>query len=288
MPASLKSTGSPDPKLYTIGRGRLFISKLKASGFPDGRWRDLGNVPSFSLNISSEDLEHTSSRSGLRTTDRKIVISQDVGFSLTMEEVNLDNLALYLSGDQDAIAQGVLAITGDKNLAVVEKGRWYDVYDVADMTAGGYPQGNKVFNLTSGTVVVTSDDGVTTYVEGTDYDVDYIMGMIFIKPTGSIPAGTEGAPTVLDVDFDGVATSLERVRGVTVADQTFALRFLSENANNADDRRLFHIHAGTLIPDGDFNLISDEWGQMTFTGSAQKRENVDANSPTVTVTTVVS
>ncbi len=282
------SDGKTNNNHYLIGRGRLFFSAVNASGFPVGGYRDLGNVPNFALNVQSELFEHRSSRSGLKQIDKRIVVSQDVTGSFSLDEINLNNLALFLAGEVVSDSQGILSITGDKNLAVVEKGRWYDLYSVADMSATPYPTGNRVFNITSGSVVVTNDAGTTTYVLGTDYELDIVMGRIFIPTTSAIPAGTLGSPTLLDVDFAGVATTLERVRGLKVSEISGALKFIGENPANDGKQYEIQIHSATLAPDGDLGLISDEAAAMGMTFSAEKREAVDANSPTMTITEVAA
>lgn len=277
------SNGKTNPKDYFIGRGRLFMSAVDSVGFPVGGYRDLGNVKAFTFNVESEELEHRSSRSGLKTIDAKVTISQDMNFSLTLDEVNLNNLALFLSGETATRAQGALSITGDKNVAVADRDAWYDLYDVDDMSSGGYPQGNRAYSVSA--VTVTSDDGVTTYVEGTDYELDLVMGRVFILSSGSIPAGTIGAPTLLDVEFTGAAVTLEQVRGLTDSEIAGAFKFISENPNDNGKLTEYQIHSASLSPDGDLALISDEFTEMGFSGSAEKREAVDPNSPVMTVST---
>jgi hypothetical protein len=45
-------------------------------------------------------------------------------------------------------------------------------------------------NIVSGSEVVTSSDGLTTYVNGTDYTMDYVGGKITVLSTGSMVDAT--------------------------------------------------------------------------------------------------
>jgi len=52
--------------------------------------------------------------------------------------------------------------------------------------------------LVSGTVVVTTTDGLTTFTEGTDYTIDYVNGTITCLSTGSMTANTD---YLIDYDY---------------------------------------------------------------------------------------
>jgi hypothetical protein len=62
-------------------------------------WIDLGNCPKFSFTPEIETLEHFSSREGVKTRDKKVVISQKASLSLELDEITVENLELALLGD---------------------------------------------------------------------------------------------------------------------------------------------------------------------------------------------
>lgn len=85
-----------DPLQYYIGKG--VVSFTPAGGTK----RDLGNVPTLEFSPTLEKLEHKSSRLGVSTTDRVIILSKGGTIRIIMEEWNIDNLALALLGTASA------------------------------------------------------------------------------------------------------------------------------------------------------------------------------------------
>lgn len=107
-------TSSPD-NLH-IGKG---IVSFKKDG--DAEYRDLGNVTAFTTSPVVEELEHYSSREGVRSLDKTVILSKKVTVKMTLEEYMLENLQLALNGgelqtDDDGrsyfLIQGSNAVTG--------------------------------------------------------------------------------------------------------------------------------------------------------------------------------
>jgi hypothetical protein len=84
---------SPNPDNYYIGRGIVW---WKAGGV--GAWRDLGNAPSVQFKANIKKLDHFSSRLGLKTKDKAVVIEANATVTLLLEEWTPDNLALAMMG----------------------------------------------------------------------------------------------------------------------------------------------------------------------------------------------
>lgn len=271
--------GIPDARDYLLGRGALYFSdNLDADGRPKD-FRHLGNAEAFTVNVETENLEHFSTLEGLKVRDRNVVLSQALGLSTQLAEIDVDNLRLFLAGEKVSTAVTGASITGDKNLIVSGLGKWYDLYDVAAPST--YPPvaadaADRAYRLTS--VVVTSDDGMTTYVLGTDYDLDTELGRIFIRTGGSI-----GATETLDVDFDYATLTIDEVRGLKQAALTGVLKFVSKNANDGGKETEYQFHAVTLRAEGDFALIGDEFATLSLTGECGENKVAYPDSPTVTV-----
>ena len=70
-----------DTELYTLGRGILSIAEWSGAG--PGEYSDVGNCPRFEVNLTEEQLEHFSHRSGLKTKDK--VVTLEVGYSLSFD-----------------------------------------------------------------------------------------------------------------------------------------------------------------------------------------------------------
>lgn len=93
---------------YYIGKGIVSFWKDGDSGY-----RDLGNVPEFEFTPTVEKLDHFSSREGVKTKDKTVIIAKAGTIRLVMEEWSAFNLALALLGgeiDTDTSGQEVLDI----------------------------------------------------------------------------------------------------------------------------------------------------------------------------------
>lgn len=82
---------------YYIGKGVVSFAKF-SSGETPGTARDLGNVPEFEMTPNLETLDHFSSRVGVKTKDRSIVLSKSLAIRLVMEEWTVENIALVMLG----------------------------------------------------------------------------------------------------------------------------------------------------------------------------------------------
>lgn len=84
---------SPDIRNYIVGKG---IVAFKQDG--ETAFRDVGNVPSFEFTPTIEKLDHFSSREGVKTKDRSVVLSKSGSIKMVMEEWTAENLAIALLG----------------------------------------------------------------------------------------------------------------------------------------------------------------------------------------------
>lgn len=87
---------SPSTNLYQLGRG--IISLAVFSGGAPGSYTDVGNCPSFSVEVTEEKLPHYSSRTGTKTKDKEVVI--ETGYTLTfdLDEISILNLKYFVKG----------------------------------------------------------------------------------------------------------------------------------------------------------------------------------------------
>ena len=83
---------APSIDNYYIGKGKVFWT-------PDGgAERELGNVPEFEFTPALEKLDHYSSRGGVRTKDRSVVLEKSATVRIVMEEWSVENLQMTLMG----------------------------------------------------------------------------------------------------------------------------------------------------------------------------------------------
>lgn len=278
--AGSNTTGLPQTKDYSLGRGTLYIAKLNTStGLPDeSGYRDVGNVPDFSISINIEELLHQSSRQGLKVTDKRVVTSQTMNISLSLDELSAENMALFFSGDTLESVNNP-AVAGFSSVALtttVVLGRWYDIVNGS---------GVRAVDLDATKVAVKGGaTGVTALVEGADYLLDLKMGRIFTLAVPATLVAGDNLNVVLTADA-GAAAKLDQVLSLSKSSEQLVLKFISENPANDDEQVEFQFHSATLSAEGDFSLIGDDWTKMQLKGVAQQESVATGTARTLTITT---
>lgn len=277
---ALNTTGKPDSRDYLLGRGIIYLAPLDANSLP-GAYRDLGNSPAFSITVESEELLHQLSRTGLRVTDKRITLSQDISLSFQLDEISHDNLALFFTGTTASITNPAVAGVGTMMAPIAitanaELGRWYDLKTA--YTGAGNPTS---FSADSIPKIRRTSGTPMDLVLGTDYEIDRQMGRVFLKHNAVNVAAADDIAWYSAADASAPATlQLMRALKGTVAD--YALKFIAENPANASEKIEYEFHSVQISADGDLSLIGDEFSVVGFSGSAQKNTNVNIDA-TLTV-----
>jgi hypothetical protein len=89
----MQTLQNPNPLLYYIGKGKVSFKKNGNSTF-----RDLGNAPVFEVAPEITQLDHFSSRTGVKTKDRTVTTEKSGKVNITLEEWSFENLRLALLG----------------------------------------------------------------------------------------------------------------------------------------------------------------------------------------------
>lgn len=300
------------PTNYAIGRGRLLIGN-DASLFSGGSeytvsdaYRDVGNCTAFSLTQESETKEHTSYLSGVATRDLEVPISTKMNVSFQLDEASMVNLARFLSGDvwntvnaayvTNAAAVVSTIIGGSENYYVDTNTTdfLYDLWYQLSLNLGAGPVAAVDFEAQASQAITVHknptnrNSGGTLLAEGTDYEIDRKAGMIrfFTNGLAGIQRGDSfrvgwAAPTVAknpDSGIAGVDDALTVVKILTNSGKTVPIRFIGENPNNAGLVDILDLWAVKLRPDGELQLIGDDWQTMGFTGALQAITNPPPNS----------
>ena len=295
----INTTGLPNTEDYNLGRGIVYFAPLSSVidslNLPLG-YRDLGNAPEFSISLETETLEHQSSRSGLKVTDKEVVISQKITLALTLDEINFQNLAVLLSGDAAQTTPTNPAIAGITIIlnwiGSVVLGEWYDMTNATLPTPGdatSVPSGDRAYDvdLDDETLAINGGAALIRDVPGTpgDYTIDAEMGRIFFL-TNPVGALVDGDGIDFTLDPKALARELDEVQSLTKTAVLGALKFIAENPASSDKQTEYQFHKVSLKAEGDFSLIGDEFTQMQFTAVAERNEQADPDSATLTVRTI--
>jgi hypothetical protein len=252
----INTTGTPNTEDYNLGRGIVYFSTLNAS-------------------------EHLSSREGLKTVDKEVVVSQKMTLSLTLDEINFQNLALLFSGETATLTNPSIAGFAKYEMITaasggVELGRWYDIVDAS---------GIRCYDIqVTGELILNNGDDEVLLVEGTDYEEDLVMGRVFLLTTATKISAAEALDVT--VTANAAAVNVDEVRSLTTTAVIGALKFIAENPASSDTKTEYQFHKVSLKAEGDYTTIGDEFTQMQFTAVAEKNEvTPNLSSPTLTVRT---
>lgn len=277
------TSGTPNTQDYNLGRGVLYFASLDSNGFPTA-FRDLGNAPEFNITVSSEDLEHRSSREGKRKIDKTVVLSTDIEGSFQLDELNHENIAAVLSGEKASHTN--VSVAGFSEFTMVPStsfaiGRWFNIENDSH---------ERAYNVQNSDLTVkTTNASPVTLTEGTDFDLDSEFGRIFIKDTTETQTAVSNSEG-LDVTLAGnaQANDVNEVNALTKSSVEGALVFISENPANADHSEEYTLYKVKLQADGDISLISDqEFATLPFSFKAESNTAYSDNR-TMTVRDVAA
>ena len=227
-----------------LGAGDLYIARYNST---TGTFDDFtGPFESTKFEIKpNSELKEMSSRG--RTTYGQVIESvplpQPADLSVTLAEVNRESIALALFGTTSASTQGSGTITDEVVVAKLDK--WVQLSKQ---------------NFASAGFVVTDSAGTTTYTLGTDYEVNYRLGMIKALTSGAIAADES-----LKVDGTYNAISGTKVAGATQSQ--VRAKFKLDGVNFADQLPVIvDVWEAVMTPDNAFDFLQDEFAEIALKG----------------------
>lgn len=161
------------------GAGTVYMAPVDADGVKTGPFRQVGDAYPLSLQVQTEQIKKKSrmvERAGQTIAARTKIGDDGYSGSLTLHEWNAANLAWALSGGYSALT-AVGATVADEAMVMPAPGGFAQL-------GGSTPRRNV------SAVTVTSSPAGTTYIDGTDYEYDAILGLITSLAGGALAAGT--------------------------------------------------------------------------------------------------
>ena len=227
---------SPSTSNYFVGKGKLYFDRLTAAGVSTGE-RDLGNAPAVVITPNVEQLEHFSSRTGIRSKDLSVNVQQSATVKFTLDEYTLDNIALAMYGDgPEAMSQG------DGNVGAESITLYHDRW----------------IKLAQRNISVSSV-GIPGHTEGTDYEVDTVTGRIKAKSTGTI---ADGEAVTVSYTFGAMTWNYASMFGRQ--DVQGLLRLVG--TNDVGGKYEVVMWSVKIKSTSDVNFIGDDWGTIDFEG----------------------
>jgi hypothetical protein len=225
-----------------LAEGTLYLNRT-VNGSPAG-WKKLPGVAKFSITNSAEIKEQKSKDLGqFGQVTASIALPKPAELAVTISDFNRESLAFGLMGDDAVYTASSGSVTDEAVTADL------DVY---------VPLAHK--HVTSGTVVVTNSAASTTYVENTDYEINYAFGMIKAITGGAITDAQS-----LKVDYTHAAASGFQINGSTKPQVLGALRL--DGRNLADDKKIIvEVYSALLVSDAEIDFMADDFVQFSMSG----------------------
>lgn len=191
------------------------------------------------------DIKEMSSKG--RTTYGQVIESvplpQPAEFSIALPEVNRESLLLALLGTSTVINDAGGTITDE--VMVAKKGSWVKLTK-QNFAAAGF--------------VVKNSGGTTTYVLGTDYDVNWALGWVKILEASAIVDGAS-----LNVTGTYNARTGSKISGATNAQ--LRARFTLHGVNFADGLPcIVTVHEAILAASSAFDFLADDFASIEMSG----------------------
>lgn len=209
-----------------------------------GGWKPFGEATKFAVKGNTEVLEKESrgrNKRGQLVASVALLRSPDI--EVVFGEANADTLRLAFLGKTAAISQGAGTLTDEP--IVGRTGMWV-------------PLGKR--NLVAAGLTVMSADGVTTYTLGTDYDVNYRLGMVRVLSGGAIAdkAALEVSGTYYAVDGSLIQGAVK---------PQLRVRFLLDGRNLVDGSDVeCEVFEAVVAPDAEFDFMADDFADLTLAG----------------------
>lgn len=229
--------------------GDLYFNPIdNISGLPVGL---MGPYPcsKFEIKPNSDIKEAISKgRSTYGQPVATVALAKPADISIELTKMDAYGLMLALSGTAEDYTQGTGTVTDQTlTLTAAKLDKWHEL-------------GKENIN-TSG-FVVTNNAASTTYTEGTDYEVNRVLGMIKVLESGTIP-DTE----VIKIDFGYAAAAGTKILGGTQAQVKgmFRLDGLNLVTNLPVDAICWEV---VMKNDQGIDFLADDFGKVVLTGRA--------------------
>jgi hypothetical protein len=247
----------------------------------------LGDTTTVTQAVGSVVSENIVANLGLRSD---LAYRGIVSWDLPYDDSAADNV-IFVVGEVVTGAGGatgvVTKVTGTASAGVLQivRTNTTDFVDDEVITGGGSGSA-EVNSLTGGSksvstaapgILVQDSTDTTTYVAGTDYEIDITLsddkiGRIRIIEDGSITAGE-----TLHVTYQYGALTYTNISAFANTQVVGKLRFVSDNP--AGNQQELEVWSVSLVPSGDTAMIGDDWSTLGFTGEILKDETNHPLSP---------
>lgn len=227
-----------------LGAGDLYIRRYNPNTAEFEDWTGPYEATKFEIKPNTELKELSSrGRSSYGQVIESVALAQPADFAIALPEVNRETMTLALLGAQAVINEGSGTVEDEAVTAVHDK--WLEL-DHRNLQAAGLSVKNSAES--------------TTYVLGTDYEINYRLGMIRVLSDGAITNGQS-----IKVNYTHSAVSGTRIRGAVNAELRMQLKL--DGKNQADGLPcIVTVHEAVIAADSAFDFLSSDFATVELPG----------------------
>jgi hypothetical protein len=233
-----------------IGSGDLNIDVYNASGALTGEL-DVGNAKAFAINAPKIEKKELTGfrRENYGKKIASVPISKEQELKITLTDINRKNLVLAMMGTDAAYSQTAGNNTSTPETVVAVLGKWVKL-------------ANRRLDPAHKPVVTGAGTTPPTYVEGTDYEIDYQVGRIRALSGGAI---TDATSIEVGSTWLGITNGF-KVQALTQNTIYAFIRMIGKDLAYGRDCEVI-VHKVELVPSGDINWLTDDFASLEFTGT---------------------
>lgn len=240
--------GAPE-RNYVLGAGKVFVALEDEDGNLGGE-RYIGNSPGLTLTVETENLELWDADDAVAQKLEDVVTQVTRSGVLTVNDVGLDNVALFVMGDRGTVQQSGTPVT-DYPVNDAQPGHYYQL-GATDQN----PTGHR--NVSAVTVELASGGGPIPAEDGENYEVDLALGRLYIPEGSAITAGAN-----LHVDYTPAAGIRDQIVTSGLGTKFGALRYIANNTKGRN--RDLYAPRVKFAPNAEMALKSrDTWQELQF------------------------
>ena len=227
-----------------IGSGDVYLALIGVGGVL-GPLLDVGNTTKLAIKPNSDIKEQKSKkRDSYGDTLETVALKQPADLSMTLETVNRANLRYAFMGEDASYAQTAGTVSGSPGETVIA-------------ALGGWV---KLAHEEVSSVVLKDSTGTTTYVLGTDYEINARLGMVRALVGGAITDAQSLRAAYSYASFTGAA-----IRG-NVKPQIRAYLLL-DGKNLVDDSiGILECWEIVLSANSEFDWFKDDFNTIELAG----------------------
>jgi len=227
-----------------LGAGDIYIARYDPTTAAFGNFKGPYLSNKFELKVSSDLKDMVSrGRDSYGQVIESVTVPKPIEFSMDLAEVNIETMTIALLGSQSALTQGSGSLTAEAIVAKLDS--WVPLSKQNIATAG---------------LTVKNSTDATTYVLGTDYDVNYRLGWI-----KAITGGAITADEALHVSCTYNAISGTKIAGGTSSQLRLKIKFDGINFANQLPC-IVDVYEATIASSAAFDFLQNDFAKVPLTG----------------------